>query len=225
MMRRIRDGPRGGSRAGAVDDDADGSSDAVDEDALFSESAMEGSLRGGANAFVDSMDDGGLETIKFEAAPRARRRRTRGARRTGEDRRRRERRGRVGERGRRKRRESDARGEGVDGDESGGGGVKITEEEWIDAVSHRRGRRDAIEARGDAGALTFGAIDRRGIAWIAVGIDLERSMEIDGGKPRRGRLACLRLCARRPLCPTPRRLARWLREACRETPPWLTSPR
>ncbi len=69
MMRRIRDGPRGGSRAGAVDDaDADGSSDAVDEDALFSESAMEGSLRGGANAFVDSMDDGGLETIKFESA-------------------------------------------------------------------------------------------------------------------------------------------------------------
>jgi hypothetical protein len=69
MMRRIRDGPRGGSRAGAVDDaDGDGSSDAVDEDALFSESAMEGSLRGGANAFVDSMDDGGLETIKFESA-------------------------------------------------------------------------------------------------------------------------------------------------------------
>ena len=68
-MMRIRDGPRGGSRAGAVDDaDADGSSDAVDEDALFSESAMEGSLRGGANAFVDSMDDGGLETIKFESA-------------------------------------------------------------------------------------------------------------------------------------------------------------
>ena len=69
-MRRIRDGPRGGSRAGAVDADADadGSSDAVDEDALFSESAMEGSLRGGANAFVDSMDDGGLETIKFESA-------------------------------------------------------------------------------------------------------------------------------------------------------------
>ena len=40
----------------------------MDEDALFSESAMEGSLRGGANAFVDSMDDGGLETIKFESA-------------------------------------------------------------------------------------------------------------------------------------------------------------
>ena len=69
MMRRIRDGPRGGSRAGAREDaDADAEADAVDEDALFSESAMEGSLRGGANAFVDSMDDGGLETIKFESA-------------------------------------------------------------------------------------------------------------------------------------------------------------
>ena len=65
-MMRIRDGQRGGSRAGAVDED--GLSGAVDEDALFSESAMEGSLRGGANAFVDSMDDGGLETIKFESA-------------------------------------------------------------------------------------------------------------------------------------------------------------
>ena len=69
MMRRIRDGPRGGSRAGAREEaDADAEADAVDEDALFSESAMEGSLRGGANAFVDSMDDGGLETIKFESA-------------------------------------------------------------------------------------------------------------------------------------------------------------
>ncbi len=70
-MMRIRDGPRGGSRAGAkaeADSDEDAEADAVDEDALFSESAMEGSLRGGANAFVDSMDDGGLETIKFESA-------------------------------------------------------------------------------------------------------------------------------------------------------------
>ena len=68
-MMRIRDGTRGGSRAGAREDaDADAEADAVDEDALFSESAMEGSLRGGANAFVDSMDDGGLETIKFESA-------------------------------------------------------------------------------------------------------------------------------------------------------------
>ena len=68
-MMRIRDGQRGGSRAGAREDaEADAEADAVDEDALFSESAMEGSLRGGANAFVDSMDDGGLETIKFESA-------------------------------------------------------------------------------------------------------------------------------------------------------------
>ena len=70
-MMRIRDGTRGGSRAGAkaeADSDEDAEADAVDEDALFSESAMEGSLRGGANAFVDSMDDGGLETIKFESA-------------------------------------------------------------------------------------------------------------------------------------------------------------
>ena len=68
-MMRIRDGQRGGSRAGAREDaDAGAEADAVDEDALFSESAMEGSLRGGANAFVDSMDDGGLETIKFESA-------------------------------------------------------------------------------------------------------------------------------------------------------------
>ena len=69
-MMRIRNGRQqrgGGRRAGAVDEDGS-SDDAVDEDALFSESAMEGSLRGGANAFVDSMDDGGLETIKFESA-------------------------------------------------------------------------------------------------------------------------------------------------------------
>mgnify|MGYP004295665837 CR=1 FL=1 len=66
-MMRIRGGARGGSRAGARED-ADAEATAVDEDALFSESAMEGSLRGGANAFVDSMDDGGLETIKFESA-------------------------------------------------------------------------------------------------------------------------------------------------------------
>ena len=65
-MMRIRGGEDGGSRAGARED-ADAEATAVDEDALFSESAMEGSLRG-ANAFVDSMDDGGLETIKFESA-------------------------------------------------------------------------------------------------------------------------------------------------------------
>ena len=65
-MMRIRGGEDGGSRAGARED-ADAEATAVDEDALFSESAMEGSLRD-ANAFVDSMDDGGLETIKFESA-------------------------------------------------------------------------------------------------------------------------------------------------------------
>ena len=43
--------------------------------------------------------------------------------------------------------------------------------------------------------LSSGAIDRRGIAWTPSGSISERSMEIDGGKPRRGRLACLSLCA------------------------------
>lgn len=50
-----------GRRRGDADD-AD--SVMVDADALFSDAATEGSLRGGSAAF----DDGGLETIKFESA-------------------------------------------------------------------------------------------------------------------------------------------------------------
>ena len=58
-----RRGRRRGAGAGdAAAEDEDGVM--VDADALFSDAATEGSLRGGSAAF----DDGGLETIKFESA-------------------------------------------------------------------------------------------------------------------------------------------------------------
>lgn len=56
---------RGRRRGDDADEDAeDEDAVMVDADALFSDAATEGSLRGGSAAF----DDGGLETIKFESA-------------------------------------------------------------------------------------------------------------------------------------------------------------
>lgn len=59
---------RGRRRGDDADEDAeDEDAVMVDADALFSDAATEGSLRGGSAAF-DAFDDGGLETIKFESA-------------------------------------------------------------------------------------------------------------------------------------------------------------
>ena len=176
---------------------------------------------------MDSMDDGGLETIRIRVGARERGGEA-DARleEDGEDRRRREGEGVVGERGRRKRRESDARGGGVDGDESGGGGVKITEEEWIDAVSHRR-RSDEPRSRLVATPVLLPrvrSIDAGSLGSPSGSIS-ERSMEIDGGETETGATrVSSSLCASSTLS-NASAFSRWLREACRETPPWLTSPR